>query len=289
MQKPLNNSIPLAVFMSVVGVLWLGPIPGTGQAPDQPYRAPRFIGTQNPDLSGIWQTYNSANWNLEPHPAGPAPFPALTGAIGAMPAGLGVVEGGKIPYQPWAEAKRKENFEKRFNRPITREINETTGDPEAKCYMPGIPRATYMGFPFQIVQTPAQILITYEFASATRSIHIGRKPPSPNSSWMGWSIGHWEGDTLVVEVTDQRDQTWFDRAGNFHSDALKVVERYTPLTPYHLMYEATIEDPKVFTRPWKISIPLYRNMERNAQILEFKCVEFAEEFIYGHLVEGRKN
>src|SRR5947209_19537578 len=188
MQKPLNNSIPLAVFMSVVGVLWLGPIPGTGQAPAQPYRAPRFIGTQNPDLSGIWQTHNSANWDLEPHAAAPSPFPALTGAIGATPAGLGVVEGGKIPYQTWAEAKKKENFEKRFTRPITREINEATGDPEAKCYLPGVPRATYLGLPFQIVQTPTQILLTYEFAAATRVIHVARNPSSPNSSWMGGSI-----------------------------------------------------------------------------------------------------
>ena len=289
MRNTFSNSSASAVGIVLVWVFWLGLVPGTGQAPAQPYRAPRFIGTQNPDLSGIWQTHNSANWDLEPHAAGPAPFPALTGAIGTTPAGLGVVEGGKIPYQAWAEAKKKENFEKRFTRPITREINEATGDPEAKCYLPGVPRATYMGFPFQIVQTPKQILITYEFASAARIIHVDRKPESPNSSWMGWSIGHWEGDTLVVEVTDQRDQTWFDRAGNFHSDALKVVERYTPITPYHLMYEATIEDPKVFTRPWKISMPLYRNMERNDQLLEFKCVEFAEEFIYGHLVDGAKN
>ena len=288
-----NSRLFISIAVIALGCgLWPGLISSTGQAPAQPaqpYRAPRFIGTQNPDLSGIWQTHNSANWDIEPHAAGPAPFPALTGAIGATPAGVGVVEGGKIPYQAWAEAKKKENFEKRFIRPITREINEANGDPEAKCYLPGVPRATYLGLPFQIVQTPTQILISYEFASATRIIHVGRNPSSPNSSWMGWSIGHWEGDTLVVEVTDQRDQTWFDRAGNFHSEALKVVERYTPITPYHLMYEATIEDPKVFTRPWKISMPLYRNMERNAQLLEFKCVEFAEEFIYGHLVEGRKN
>ena len=284
------NSRPIvSLAIAVMCALWLRLIPSTAQAPAPPYRAPRFIGTQNPDLSGIWQTHNSANWDVEPHAAGPAPFPALTGAIGATPAGLGVVEGGKIPYQAWAQAKKKENFDKRFNRPITREINEATGDPEAKCYLPGVPRATYIGLPFQIVQTPTQILITYEFASATRIIHIGRTPPSPNNSWMGWSIGHWEGDTLVVEVTDQRDQTWFDRAGNFHSDALKVVERYTPITPYHLVYEATIEDSKVFTHPWKISMPLYRNMEQNAQLLEFKCVEFAEEFMYGHLVEGKKN
>jgi hypothetical protein len=250
-----------------------------------PYRAPRFPGTQVPDLNGIWQTMNSANWNLEPHSAGPAPFPALLGTIGAEPAGQGVVEGGKIPYQPWAAEKKKENFQKRLTRPTTHELNDTTGDPEAKCYLPGVPRATYMGLPFQIIQTGKQVLISYEFASATRMVYLDRKPQSPADSWMGWSIGSWDGDTLVVDVTAQNDKTWFDRAGNFHSDALHVVERYTPVSPYHLMYEATIEDPKVFTRPWKIRMPLYRRMDPDIQALEFKCVEFAEEFIYGHLVD----
>src|SRR5207244_8462282 len=270
--SPIRNSIVSVVVLAVVWVLWLGLIPGTGQAPAQPYHAPRFIGTQNPELSGIWQTHNSANWDVEPHAAGPAPFPALTGAIGATPAGLGVVEGGKIPYQASAQAKKKENFEKRFNRPITREINETTGDPEAKCYLPGVPRATYLGLPFQIIQAGKQVLMSYEFARATRMVFMDRKPEPPSNSWMGWSIGSWDGDTLVVDVTAQNDKTWFDRAGNFHSDALHVVERYTPLSPYHLMYEATIEDPKVFTRPWKISMPLYRRMEPNIKSLEFKCV-----------------
>ena len=249
------------------------------------YRAPRFPGTQNPDLNGVWQAMNSANWDIEPHAAGPSPFPELMGAIGAEPAGQGVVEGGKIPYQPWAEAKKKENFEKRLTHPITVDVNNTTGDPEAKCYLPGVPRATYIGFPFQVIQTAKQILLSYEFASATRMVYMDRKPKAPADSWMGWSIGSWDGDTLVVDVTAQNDKTWFDRAGNFHSDALHVVERYTPLSPYHLIYEATIEDPKVFTRPWKIRMPLYRRVEPNIQSLEFKCVEFSEEFEYGHLVD----
>jgi hypothetical protein len=100
---------------------------------------------------------------------------------------------------------------------------------------------------------------------------------------MGWSRGSWDGDTLVVDVTSMGDQTWFDRAGNYHSDALHVVERYTRTDPDHLTYEATIEDPKTFTRPWKISMPLYRRVEKNMQLLEYKCVEFAEELMYGHL------
>ena len=253
------------------------------QTPD--YEAPRLIGTGNPDLNGIWQTLNAANWNIEPHAAAPAAFAQLQGAIGAVPAGQGVVEGGEIPYQEWAEAQRQTNFEQRFTRPIDRQTNETTGDPEAKCYLPGVPRATYLPYPFRIVQTPSQILVAYEYANATRVVHMDREPVSPSLSWMGWSIGRWEGDTLVVEVTDQLASTWFDRAGNFHSEDLRVVERYTPIGPDHLMYEATIEDPAVFTRPWTISMPLYRRIEENAQILEFKCVEFVEEFMYGHMID----
>lgn len=249
------------------------------------YEAPRLIGTENPDLNGIWQALNSANWNLEPHAAGPSPYPEQTGAIGAVPGGPGVVEGGRIPYQDWALEQRQRNLENRLARPTDRVTNETTGDPEAKCYLPGVPRATYMPYPFRIVQTPGQILIAYEYANATRVVHVGRQPLSPSTSWMGWSIGRWEGDTLVVEVTDQIDRTWFDRSGNFHSGDLRVVERYTPISRDHLMYEATIEDPNVFTRPWTIRMPLYRRIEPGAQIMEFKCVEFVEEFMYGHLIE----
>ena len=253
------------------------------QTPTQAYRAPRTPDGK-PNLNGIWQALNEANWDVEAHGTGASPFPDLLGALLAEPAGQGVVEGGPLPYKPEALAKKKENFAKRLTRPTSRELNETTGDPEAKCYMPGVPRATYMPFPFQIVQTPQQILIAYEFANATREIHIGRKPEAPAESWMGWSIGRWEGETLVVDVTDQIDRTWFDRAGNFHSDALHVVERYTPISADHLMYEATIEDPKVFTRPWKMSMPLYRRVEKNALFIDFKCVEYAQEFMYGHLL-----
>jgi hypothetical protein len=145
-------------------------------------------------------------------------------------------------------------------------------DPEVKCYLPGVPRATYLSYPFQIVQSPQNILIAYEYAGAVRVINMGAPTKAPGDSWMGWSNGRWEGETLVVDVTSQNDQTWFDRAGNHHSDALHVVERYT-----------TIEDPKVFTRPWKISMPLYRRVEKGAKLLEYKCVEFAEELLYGPL------
>jgi len=222
-------------------------------------------------LNGIWQAIGTAHWDLQDHQARSGPVLEL-GAVGALPAGLGVVEGNEIPYQPWAAAKKKENFD-----------NWVTRDPEVKCYMPGVPRATYMPFPFQIVQTADTVVMAYEYASASRIIKIGKVDPAPVDTWMGQSAGSWEGDTLVVDVTSFNDQTWFDRAGNFHSEALHVVERYTPVSPDVLDYQATIEDPKVFTRPWKIRLPLYRRQDTNAQLLEFKCVEFVEEMMYGTL------
>jgi hypothetical protein len=252
-----------------VTVLSLAVAPAAGQAPA--YKAPRTADGK-PDLNGIWQALGTAHWDVEGHAARPGPVVAL-GAAGAVPAGLGVVEGGEIPYQPWAAAKKKENAK-----------NWLTADPEIKCYMPGVPRATYMPFPFQIVQTPKSILMTYEFANASRVIHMDRPDfESPVDTWMGHARGRWEGETLVVDVTSFTDQTWFDRAGNFHSDALHVVERYTAISPAALRYEVTIEDPKVFTRPWKMSMPLYRRLDKNVQLLEFKCVEFVEELMYGPL------
>ena len=253
---------------------WLTSSQAAGQA--RAYRAPR-TSDGKPDLNGIWQAVGTAHWDLQGHPARPGPVVAL-GALGAIPAGLGVVEGSEIPYQPWAAAQKKENAE-----------NWLTRDPAVKCFFPGVPRATYLPFPFQIVQTPDSILLSYEFASTSRTIHVNGKEQSPLETWMGWSNGRWEGETLVVDVTGFNDQTWFDSAGNFHSEALRVTERYTRTGADHLMYEATIEDPKVFTRPWKIRLPLYRRVEQHAQLLEFKCVEFAEELMYGHLKKRAAN
>jgi hypothetical protein len=222
-----------------------------------------------PDLSGIWQVLGTAYWDVEGHAAAAGPVLEL-GALGAIPAGLSVVDGGTIPYQPWALAKRRDNARRRL-----------VADPEVKCYLPGIPRATYMPFPLQIVQTPSDVLIAYEFASASRAIHLGSVDVVPIDTWMGQSSGHWDGDTLVVDVTGFNDQTWLDRAGNFHSDELRVTERYTPMSRDAIRYDVTIEDAKVFTRAWKMSLPLYRHLERNAQLLEFKCVEFVEPLLYG--------
>jgi hypothetical protein len=203
-----------------------------------------------------------------------APVLAL-GSIGWVPSGLGVVEGDEIPYQPWAAARKKENLAHWIDR-----------DPEIKCFQPGVPRAMYMPYPFQIVQSATKVNMVFEYANAQRTIHLNKMDPYPNNAYMGYSVGHWEGDTLVVDATDFTDATWFDRSGDFHSDALKVTERYTPMGQNVIQYEATITDPQVFTRSWKISMPIYRRLEPNAQLTDFRCVEMVEEYMYGHV---RKN
>ncbi len=237
----------------------------------QEYRAPRTADGK-PDLNGIWQALGSAHWDVQGHAARIGPLVQM-GATGAVPAGLGIVEGGEIPYQPWAAQRRAQNLARWLEL-----------DPLVKCYLPGVPRATYLPFPFQIVQAKGAVLIAYEFAGASRVVYLDRPDfESPADMWMGHSRGHWEGETLVVDVTSQVPDTWLDSAGNFHSEQLHVVERYTATSPHHLRYEATIEDPKVFTRPWKITLPLSRRIEENIRLLEFKCVEFVEELMYGHL------
>ena len=223
----------------------------------------------HPNLNGIYQALNTANWNLQDHPAYAGPMWEM-GAIAAVPSGKGVVEGNDIPYKPEAAAKRKANF-----------TNRRTDDPEAKCYMPGIPRANYMPYPFQIVQTNKDILFVYEYASSNRLINMGKPMEAPSDTWMGTNNGHWEGDTLVIDVTGLNGLAWLDRAGNFGSDNLHIVERWTLTDHDHLSYQATIEDPSVYTRSWKISMPIYRRVEKDAQLMEFKCVEFAEQLLYG--------
>jgi hypothetical protein len=224
-----------------------------------------------PNLNGIWQVMNTANWDLEAHGSAPGAVSSL-GAIGAIPPGESVVEGGVIPYLPAAEVQRKQNNKRRW-----------VDDPEIKCFMPGVPRATYLPYPFQIVQGSNTILLTYAYAGAVRTVRMGKVPESPTDSWMGWSVGHWDADTLVIDVTGFVDRTWLDRAGDFHSDALHVVERYTPRSKDIIDYEATIEDPNVFSRPWKIRMPLYRHVEENAHLLEYQCIPYAEDVIYGNL------
>ena len=272
----MRRCLDVASSAAVVSIL---AVTAAAQAPT--YKAARLAGTDRPNLHGLWQALTEANWDIQAHAAQPGP--PQFGALYAEPAGPGIVEGNEIPYQPWAMAKKKENFEKRLTRVNTDGVRLEPLDPEAKCYLPGVPRANYMPFPFEIIQGDKKILVAYEFASASRLITLDKAEPAPVESYMGWSNGRWDGDTLVVDVTGLNDKTWFDRAGNFHSDALHVVERWTPAGPDVLQYEATIEDPKVFTRPWKMSFPLYRRLDRNAQFLEFKCVPFSEELVYGHL------
>ena len=226
----------------------------------------------NPDLNGIWQALGTAHWDLETHESRAGPLWEL-GAIGAIPGGVGVVEGGEIPYRAQGLERKLENQE-----------NWLELDPVVRCYMPGIPRANYMPFPFQIFQTDVNILFAYQFASTTRNVFMNRPDyEAPILTVMGHNLGHWEGQSLVITTTDQYDWTWFDHSGNHHSEALRVTEKFTPIGPNTLWYEAEIDDPEVYTRPWKISMPLYRRLERGMQLVEFKCQEYSEEIIYGHL------
>ena len=224
-----------------------------------------------PDLSGIWQAMTSAHYDVEPHAASEGPHPGLMGAISATPAGLGIVEGGRIPYNEQSRRIRDAN-----------KANALENDPLTKCYMPGVPRANYMPFPFQIVQSEGVILIAYEVAESNRIVYVDQPElESQVDAWMGHSNAHWEGDTLVVRVSGQMPDTWFDRSGNHHSYEMVVEERWTATGADHVQYEATITDPNTFTAPLTISFPLYRHVSDSMQLLEFKCAEFAEEFLYG--------
>jgi hypothetical protein len=264
-----------AIAAVVVLTLTLRPTASDAQG----FEVPRTADGK-PDLNGIWQAVNAANFDIQDHPASAGPFPVMLGASGAVPAGVGIVEGNEIPYTPAALEQKKANYETRMQvDPFDLKI----GDPEAKCYMPGVPRANYMPFPFQIVQGTDKILIAYEFDYASRVVYMTDVGESPVDTWMGHSLGHWDGDTLVIDVSANMAETWFDRVGNFHSGQMKVTERWTRTSPDHLHYEATIDDPEVFTRTWKMSFPLYRRIEPNAEINEFRCVEFAEPFLLGTL------
>ena len=255
------------------------PQPAPTAAPKVPARA------AHPDLSGVWSVMNSANFDLEPHTAraamqlrpGPVvPVPAkdvvALGAVGAVPAGVGVVEGGEIPYKPEALARKKDNQAHWLER-----------DPEIKCYLPGVPRANYMALPFQILQSDKAMLIAYEYAGAVRNILFNDPGPAPVDSWMGQSVARWEGQTLVVTVSGMNDSTWLSRSGDFHSDQFKVVERWRLIDRNTIRYSATISDPETYTRPWTLSMNLYRRRGEDARLGQFKCVEFVEELLYGQL------
>ena len=285
MRIRLNGSmVTVAIVAALAGAVVSTFV--TERAAGQTTRAAR-VGDR-PNLSGIWQANNEAHWDLQAHEAragaimqeGVYPFeyarvPAAPvvalGAAGGVPGSVGVVQGdGEIPYKPEALARKKENAANWIDR-----------DPELKCFLPGIPRAMYMPYPFEITQSTNKIHMAYAFAGTARTVHLDKVEEPPAEGWMGHSVGRWEGDTLVVDVSSFNDKTWFDRAGNFHSDALHLVERFTLITPDVIRYEVTIEDPNVFTRPWQIAMPLYRRVEPNMQLLEYRCTEFVEEFFYG--------
>jgi len=276
----------LLAAVAVAAIVVWESVPGTAGQTAGPARTV----DGKPDFSGIWQANNEAHWDLQAHSAragmvtqpGPYPYdyarvpaaPVLAlGAAAGVPASLGVVAGdGQIPYTPEALGVRRENGDHWIDR-----------DPELKCYLPGIPRAMYMPYPFQIVQGTTKIQMAYTFTNAARVIHFDEVEGPPDDTYMGHSVGRWEGDTLVVDVTHFNGETWFDRAGNFHSEVLHLTERFTPLTRDAIQYDVTIEDPKTFTRPWRISMPLYRRLEPNMELLEYRCIEFVEEFTFGHL------
>ena len=211
-----------------------------------------------PDLQGIWQVRNTANWNLEHH----------SGHY-KMPAGLSVVidpPDGKIPYQDWALEQKQLNFKNRFEL-----------DPQEKCYLAGVPRTMYLPFPFQIFQTHEEIVILSEYVHTWRWIPLMELPRYPGyESWMGDPRGHWEGDTLVVKTIGFNGQTWFDSSGNFHSDNLTVTERFERTSAETITYEATIEDPNIFTQPWTIRMPIYLHRDLD-QIMEYECYLYAED------------
>ncbi|MFL2547025.1 MAG: hypothetical protein ACJ0SL_06645 [Candidatus Rariloculaceae bacterium] len=253
--KPLVSAIPLAGMFVGCAQDSMENVVVNEVVVDQTYTIPR-TSFGHPDLTGIWQTVNTAVWDVEAHAA----------SLG-VPAGQSVVVGGDIPYRDSALAQREENYG-----------NRLTDDPEAQCRMVGVPRATYMPYPFQIVQTPDQVSILYEYVHTVRSIFLDSAHPEDPAIryWMGDSRGRWEGDTLVVDVVNFTDETWFDRSGNYHSEALHVVERYTPTGLDHMIYEVTIEDPEVFTEPWQMSMPLYRRKEDNSRLLEYECYDYQE-------------
>jgi hypothetical protein len=243
------GALLLLAVISAVALPQLGdPVAAQTAAAKQIPRTP----DGRPNLQGVWQVRNRASYDLEDHPA-----------RHLMPAGRSVVAGGTIPYQDWAKKKRDENFANRYK-----------DDPFSKCYMPGVPRIMYIEFPFQIFQSRTHVAMTFEWTNVHRLIYTnGSKPVQGIEFWMGDSRGRWEGDTLVVEVTNHNDKTWFDMAGNFHSEALKVTERYSLIDADTLRYEATMEDPKVFTRPWTIRFNAFNRAPADHELFEYACHE----------------
>ncbi len=285
-----GSTVLTALAAAAAGAIISATVTGTASQPQGPPDRSAETPDGHPNFNGVWQALNEAHWDLEAHEArsgmveqqGVYPFefakvPAAPvvalGAAGGVPGSIGVVEGaGRIPYTPEALQIKQENAANWIDR-----------DPELKCYLPGIPRAMYMPYPFQIAQSTNKIHMTFGFSNAARVIHLDDVTGPPDYTFMGHSVGRWEGNTLVVTVDYFNGKTWLDRAGNFHSEALELTERFTPLSPDAIWYEVTLTDPNTFTEPWSIAMPLYRRLEPGATVLDYPCMEFAEEFMYGHL------
>ncbi len=252
MRRRFTGSVAAASLVT----LCLATIPASGQSPAaasaQAGALPRMPDGK-PDFSGVWQVVNSASWNLQDHPAEKG-----------IPGGQSVVEGREIPYLPSALAKKNENYK-----------NRATADSVARCFSPGVPRIVYMPFPFQIFQTPNYLAMTFEYDHAVRHVYLNSEHlKGPLEFWIGDSRAKWDGDTLVVDVLHFNEETWFDSVGNYHSNELHLVERYSFIDRDHLNYEVTVEDPNVFSRPWKMSMPIYRRIDKNIQVLDYECHSF---------------
>jgi hypothetical protein len=267
--RPLTTAAAIALAVSALRAQSAAEASARQALQEKPVRI-----AGRPNFNGIWQAMNTAYWDLEGHSAEALNEFWQLGAIAAIPAGQSVVRGGVIPYKPEALAKRDEN---RAKWPAM--------DPEAKCYMLGVPRVTYHNMPFQIFQGEGDLLMVYPFAAANRVVYMIDRSDLPVDSWMGKSYGSWDGDVLAITTKWQNGQSWLDRAGNYSSNKLTVTERFTLLGPNHIWYEATLDDPQTFTRPWTIEMPLYRMIDQQAQLLEHKCVTFADGLLYQDLLK----
>jgi hypothetical protein len=248
------------VIVGALMVLSLIPASAFAQAGSAVPRGP----DGKPDLTGVWQggstlrgSWDDANAGFGVGGSGKNPdAPPVVGS-NERPAGR---EG--APYQDWAAKKVVESFNKR-----------AIDDPTALCLPPGVPRSVMLGlFPQKIVQTPKEIVVLYEYMHTFRMIPLNAKHPDDVlASYMGDSVGHWEGDTLVVDVIGFNDKTWLAGTGTFHSEALHITERYTRVDRDRINYEVTMDDPKVFTKPWTLTSSLM--LREGTRVQEYVCVE----------------
>jgi hypothetical protein len=264
----------LITAAAVAAVVWCSPVLLAGQAgvaAGNTWKAPRTPDGQ-PDIQGFWANQRRlATYNIE---EAADPLHVLLSGVQTDEGSL-VVDppDGRIPYQPWARAKRTEVLEHHTNLTKWEYV-----DPHTRCFLSGVPRSLYQGT-FQIVQPPGYVVILQEFNHGSRTIPLDGRPHVGKNIklWMGDSRGHWDGNTLVVDVTNNNDKTWFDLVGDFHSDALRISERFTVVSADAIDYKATFDDPKVYTRPFTIALSFRRNVRgeqaKSYELLEEACHE----------------